>query len=142
MFGRKVESHWEFWHRRILHTAYSPNVAGDSAAVLNGRHLDLAISQTAVAKDSLAKSSSLFLCVCWWLLKQFFIDFLLDYWSLNETRLRNVRLVATVFHREKKKKNPKKRNWKKKNLPKIPEKIYIYTFIYKLKNLVQMSCYI
>lgn len=38
------------WHIKILHTAYSPNVAGDSAAVLNGRHLDLADFQTALLK--------------------------------------------------------------------------------------------
>lgn len=33
-----------------MHTAYSPNGAGDPAAVLNGRHLDLAIFQTALLK--------------------------------------------------------------------------------------------
>lgn len=45
----------------------------------------------------------------------------------------NVHLAASGFHTEKQ---------TKKRGQKGTQKIYIHIFIYKLKNLVQMSCYI
>jgi len=47
----------------ILHTAYSPDAAGDPAAVLNGTHLDLAIFQTALWKIPLLSFQVSLFCV-------------------------------------------------------------------------------
>lgn len=88
-----------------------------------------------VVKNSLAQFSSLFIlcacvcvCVCVMAFKRFL--FFLHYWSLKNASA-NVRLVATVFHTEKKKKNHERKSKKKKSWKK-----YIYTHLYiNLKTL-------
>lgn len=93
-----------------MHTAYSPNVAGDSAAVLNGRHLDLAIFQTALLKIPLL-NFQVFSCVMAFKAILFFTLLILE-----KNAPANVHLVATVSHiaekkiekQEKKRKEPEK----------------------------------
>lgn len=108
-----------------MHTAYSPNGAGDPAAVLNGRHLDLAIFQTALLKIPLLNFQVFSRVMA------FKAIFFLHYWSLKNASA-NVHLVATVFHTEKKKNKNHERKSKKQN----SQKKYIYTHLYiNLKTL-------
>lgn len=94
-----------------------------------------------VVKNSLAQFSSLFIlcacmcvCVCVMAFKAISIFFTL---LILEKCICKCPFGGNRVSYRKKKKITKGSQKKK-----ILEKIYIYTFIYKLKNLVQMSCYI